>query len=52
MSLLESMLAFDAGQRASAEDALSHSFFSEYHSPEDEPSMNDDVLQLLEQVTC
>lgn len=37
LDLLEHLLAFDPERRFTAEQALQHPYFAEYHDPEDEP---------------
>ena len=38
IDLLEKMLELDADIRITAEGALAHPYFEEYHDPEDEPT--------------
>ena len=38
IDLLEKMLELDAEQRITAEEALQHPYFEEYHDPDDEPT--------------
>ena len=37
LDLIKKMLRYDASQRISAADCLSHNYFSEHHDPSDEP---------------
>ncbi|KAM9344352.1 mitogen-activated protein kinase 14A isoform 1-T1 [Pholidichthys leucotaenia] len=37
VDLLEKMLVLDADKRITAEEALAHPYFSQYHDPDDEP---------------
>lgn len=37
MDLLEKMLVLDTDKRITAAEALAHSYFSQYHDPDDEP---------------
>ena len=37
VDLLEKMLVLDTEQRVTADEALAHSYFAQYHDPDDEP---------------
>ena len=37
VDLLEKMLVLDTDKRITAAEALAHSYFAQYHDPEDEP---------------
>lgn len=37
VDLLEKMLVLDTDKRITAAEALAHSYFSQYHDPDDEP---------------
>lgn len=37
VDLLEKMLVLDTDKRITASEALAHSYFAQYHDPEDEP---------------
>lgn len=37
MDLLEKMLVLDTDKRITASGALAHSYFAQYHDPDDEP---------------
>lgn len=37
MDLLEKMLVLDTDKRITAPEALAHSYFAQYHDPDDEP---------------
>ena len=43
LDLLEQMLLYPPAERLSAEQALEHRFFAEYHDPAEEPSVRPDV---------
>ena len=47
IDLLEKMLELDAEQRITAEEALQHPYFEEYHDPDDEPTGNRHISFVL-----
>ena len=47
IDLLEKMLELDAEQRITAEEALQHPYFEEYHDPDDEPTGNRHIYHFI-----
>ncbi|KAL7982710.1 hypothetical protein Chor_010308 [Crotalus horridus] len=52
VDLLEKMLILDSDKRITASEALAHSYFAQYHDPEDEPEaeMYDESIENKERV--
>lgn len=48
IDLLKKLLQFNPDKRLTAEQALSHPFVARFHNPDEEPSMDYDVIPALD----